>query len=91
MPATVRKWSKNVRDPALFLQCLHGALNDPDVLPEFDRLTGFDLCMRRPAIVQAIDKATGHFEVGIETFLQFVVDTIYLPLEKEPPEISHEE
>jgi len=90
MTATAKRWAEEVKDPVLFLKCLHSALNDPDVLPEFDRLTGFDLCMRRPAIEQAIDKATGMLDGGVEAFLKFVVDAIYLPVEKELSEIHHE-
>lgn len=83
-------WTDKVVDMGLFSRCLCRALNDPDVLPEFDRLTGYDLCMKRPAIEQAIDKATGYLDAGIETFLHFVVDAIYLPVQKELLEISHE-
>jgi hypothetical protein len=77
------KWSDKVKDVELFLLCLRRAVEDPDILPEFDRLTGFDLCRRKSLIEQAIDDATGYFGEGVETFLYFVVDAIYLPLQEE--------
>ena len=66
-----------ITDPELFRMCLLQAVYAPDLLEEFDRLTGYDLCMRRSQLEQEIDKASGFLDAGIKAFVEFVTTCIY--------------
>lgn len=70
-----------VRDVSLFLLCLSEAASNKVLLAEFDRLTGCNVSLKGPAIVQEIDKATGHFEAGAKMFYEFVLEHVYLPVQ----------
>lgn len=70
-----------VKDFDLFLMCLSAAASNKELLAQFDRLTGYNVSLKGPAIVQEIDKATGHLEAGAKAFYEFVLDRIYLPVQ----------
>lgn len=70
-----------VKDFSLFLTCLAKAADDKELLTEFDRLTGYNVSLKGPAIVQEIDKATGHLEAGAKAFYEFVLEKVYLPVQ----------
>ena len=75
--------TSKVQDPVLFLRCLSEAAANTELVAEFDRLTGYNVALRGPAIVQEIDKSTGFLEQGARAFYDFVVDVIYLPLQRD--------
>jgi hypothetical protein len=80
---------RRVTDPQLFMTCLLAALEEPELLAQFERLTGYDVRGRGPAIVQAIDRTTGHWEAGVRAFYEFVVDAIYLPMQADADRSSN--
>lgn len=65
--------SPRIKNPKLFTQMLALAVEDPEFLPLFDKLTGHNLTGRGPAIIFAIDQATGHYEAGVREFYELVV------------------
>jgi hypothetical protein len=70
-----------VKNVDLFLMCLSEAASNKELLAEFDRLTGYNISLSGPAIVQEIDKATGQLEAGAKVFYEFVMEKIYLPVQ----------
>lgn len=73
--------NKLIKNFHLFSMCLSEAANDKELLAEFDRLTGYNISLKGPAIVQEIDKATGHLEKGARAFYDFVLEHVYLPVQ----------
>lgn len=57
-------------------------IGTPELVKEWNRLTGHHLGERRDGIVSMIDKACGHEpdEAAIPDFIAFVYDYIWLPL-----------
>ncbi|MPS98581.1 MAG: hypothetical protein E2581_08780 [Pseudomonas sp.] len=64
-------------DPA-FRACLLGAIEEPELVSEFNRLYGATLGARTTAIEQMVDKAT-----GMRGFAKFVHDSVYTRLSDE--------
>lgn len=69
-------------DPA-FVVCLHGAIDIPELVAEFNRLYGATLGARATAIEQMVDKATGKAEDDMRAFAEFVHDCVYTRLSDE--------
>lgn len=65
-----------------FAKIVTVALCEPELVSEFNRLTGHHLQQRRTPIEAAIDNACGYDPDGeaMPNFLQFVWDCIYKPL-----------
>lgn len=72
-------------DPA-FVMCLHGAIDIPELVSEFNRLYGATLGARTTAIEQMVDKATGKADDDMRAFAEFVHDSVYTHL---PDEAIH--
>lgn len=70
---------KLIKDFHLFSLCLSEAAKNKELLAEFDRLTGYNISLKGPAIVQEIDRATGHLEKGARAFYDFIFEYLYLP------------
>lgn len=68
-------------DKPSYLACLFVASNIPELVAEFDRLTGFDLSRKGAPINLMIDDATGHTDEAAKAFLKFVDECIYQPLQ----------
>lgn len=66
-----------IQDP-FFIECLISAASNKELVNEFDRLTGFDLSLKGPAINRAVDMATGYLDAGLREFIKFVYDCVYL-------------
>ncbi len=60
-----------------FLTCVREAANTPELVAEFDRLTGNNLSRRGSGLDLLIDDSTGRTETGFHEFLEFVYETIY--------------
>jgi hypothetical protein len=69
---------RKIRNPRLFRCCLRAAAANDDLVAEFDRLRGYNLSLKGPAIVTEIDRATGYLEEGARAFYEFVYAAIYL-------------
>lgn len=63
-------------DPFFHL-CLSRAAGSEELVAEFDRLTGFNLSLKGPAVVLEIDKSTGCLDQGLAAFVEFVFDAVY--------------
>jgi hypothetical protein len=59
------------------LECLVAAANSPNLVSEFDRLTGNNLSRKGSPLDLAIDDASGRTDTGISDFIRFVDDCIY--------------
>lgn len=69
-------------DPA-FMQCLMTAIEEPDLVEQFDRLYQASLYERRSAIAQLVDDATGKTDHDIRRFVEFVHSYLYCRLSDE--------
>jgi hypothetical protein len=69
-------------DPA-FMACLHGAIGEPELVRQFDRLYGATLVSRKNWLETAIDKATGKQDDDMRAFIEFVHNCIYMRLPNE--------
>lgn len=69
-------------DPA-FRACLLGAMAEPELVSEFNRLYGATLGARATAIEQMVDKATGKADDDMHGFAKFVHDCVYMRLSDE--------
>jgi len=63
-------------DPA-FLRCLHEAAATPELVREFDRLSGTNLARRGTPLDLMIDDATGRTDDALGQFVTFVREAIY--------------
>ncbi|HHX4059581.1 TPA: hypothetical protein ACU967_006141 [Burkholderia contaminans] len=65
-------------DPA-FSRCLMEAAGTPELVAEFDRLSGCNLSAvgKGSPLQRAIDSATGRFDGDIRRFAEFVHDAVY--------------
>jgi hypothetical protein len=59
------------------IECLAVASSTPDLVSEFDRLTGHNLSRTGSPIDLAIDDASGRTEAGAKEFIEFVRDCIF--------------
>lgn len=69
-------------DPA-FSACLLGAIEEPELVSEFNRLYGATLGARATAIEQMVDKATGKADDDMRGFAKFVHDSVCTRLSDE--------
>jgi len=63
--------------------CIREALNQPELLEQFDRLNETHLSKRRSPLEQMIDEATGYpgfSEKEMRHFFDFVRDYVWKPL-----------
>lgn len=68
--------------PPTLLDCLHAAIDNEDLVREFDRLSGTHLSkvhLRSP-LDAMIDEATGRDADAIDQFVAFVIVCIWVPL-----------
>lgn len=65
-----------VIDPAS-LVCLRESARDPELVAEFDRLTGSNLSRHGTALDLMIDDSTGRTEAGVKEFVEFVREFVY--------------
>jgi len=64
-----------------FLECLYECIGTPELVKEFDRLTGYSLGVDRRSIMdRMVDDASGHEpdKAAIEAFIAFVWDCIWV-------------
>jgi hypothetical protein len=59
------------------IECLTVAANTPELVAEFDRLTGHNLSRAGTPMDLAIDDASGRTEAGAKEFIDFVHDCIF--------------
>ena len=64
-------------DP-LFFACLEAAVQHPEFVQEYDRLTGSNLSLRGSGLDLEIDKASGRRALELKKFTVFVYEVIYL-------------
>jgi len=57
--------------------CVLAAINEPELVKEFDRLRGTNLSLAGKPIELLIDESTGRMEHDFEEFVEFVRDCIY--------------
>jgi len=69
-----------------FYDCVIQCAGTPDLVKEFDRLTGHNLADLKPrsGLDRMIDEATGRDKEGLEEFLRFVFDCIWTRLPTMP-------
>lgn len=65
-----------------FAECLFHAANTPELVREFDRLSGTHLSTigNRPGLHALIDEATGRDDEDVRKFVAFVFAAVWLPL-----------
>lgn len=73
-------------DPA-FIACLGAAVNNRELVAEFDRLAGANLSMRGSNLDLALDQATGRMDADAERFVDFVREAVF---ERLPAEVLRE-
>jgi hypothetical protein len=54
----------------------------PEFVQQFDRLTSSNLSFKGSILDQLIDEATGKQSEEIESFIDFVYSTVWLPLQQ---------
>lgn len=59
------------------LECFVAAANEPELVSEFDRLTGHNLSRDGSPLELAIDDASGRTDAAVSDFIKFVDDCIY--------------
>lgn len=66
-----------------FTECLAQAARTPELVKEFDRLTGHHLSEvgRRSPINAMVDEATGRDDAALKEFASFVMVYIWMPLQ----------
>jgi hypothetical protein len=66
-----------------FVDCFAQAARTPELLAEFDRLTGHHLSEvnRRSPINAMIDEATGRDREALKAFTAFVAEFVWAPLQ----------
>lgn len=60
-----------------FIECLVVAANTPELVAEFDRLTGHNLSRNGSQLELMIDDSTGRTDDGVKDFVCFVRECIY--------------
>ena len=58
-------------------QCVIAAINEPELVKEFDRLKGTNLSQTGSPIEIMIDESTGRLKHDFNEFVEFVRDVIY--------------
>ena len=74
---------KAVSDRVTFRQCMAESMTCPELVAEFDRLTGSNLSLKGSPINLMIDDATGRIAGNFAAFMGFVMEFVYLRL---PPD-----
>jgi hypothetical protein len=69
----------DIPDDPFFLACLRAAAT-PELVAEFDRLSGANLARRGTPLDLMIDDATGRAHDDMGKFVAFVRDCIYTPI-----------
>ena len=70
-------------DP-FFHVCLSTAAKDEEFVAQFDRLTGNNLSSKGTPIERMVDDACGRTESGLKEFLEFVYETVYTRVPRDP-------
>lgn len=63
-----------------FRECVLKCAANMELVKEFDRLRGTNLCRKGAPIEQAVDDATGRYEQDAIQFINFVYDVFWLRL-----------
>jgi hypothetical protein len=63
-------------DPA-FMRCLYTAAEEPELIAEFDRLSGTNLARCGTPLDLMVDDATGRTDDAMAQFVHFVWEAIY--------------
>ena len=66
-----------------FKQCLAECAATPELVAEFDRLTGHNLSRRGSKLDIQIDDATGRTDAGLKAFIEFVHEFVWERLPEE--------
>jgi hypothetical protein len=72
-------WSAE-RSGVTFVQCVHAAAENPELIREFDRLYGTNLSLRGSPIEIMIDEASGKLNSDLQQFCEFVWDCVFIRL-----------
>lgn len=67
-------------EQATFAEVVFKCAENKALVAEFDRLTGSNLSMKGSGLDRMIDDATGRTAEGVEQFVSFVHEFIWLPL-----------
>jgi hypothetical protein len=70
-------------DKISMVECLVVASGTPELVKEFDRLTGHNLSRNGSPLDLAIDDATGRTEDGAKDFINFVRECVFERIQKE--------
>lgn len=60
-----------------FLRCLYAAAAEPELIKEFDRLSGTNLARHGTPLDLMVDDATGRTSDALEQFVHFVFEVAY--------------
>jgi len=63
-----------------FEDCLTKCVGNKELVQQFDRLTGSNLCHQGVPVDLAVDKATGRIDSEFMNFVDFVFEFVYMPL-----------
>jgi hypothetical protein len=77
---TISTWRDALPDP-WFHVCLNAAVRERELVENFDRLYGANLCRRGAPLDLTIDEATGRQSADMERFCEFVFDFVYARME----------
>jgi hypothetical protein len=78
----ISTWRDALPDP-WFHVCLDAAIRERELVENFDRLYGANLCRRGSPISLMVDEATGRQDADMEAFCKFVFD--FVDTRMEPP------
>jgi hypothetical protein len=77
-------WLAEREDGLRFIDCLRVAIEDAQLIKEFDRLNGTNLSMRGSGLDLEIDQVSGRVDSDLKQFSEFVWEYIYTRV---PPKV----
>lgn len=81
MSIAIANWRQAAALDPWFHQCLDVAIGERELVENFDRLYGTNVCMRAAAPIDlAVDEASGRRDADFERFCEFVFDFVYARL-----------
>ena len=69
-----------MKQQVTFAEFVFLCAENKELVREFDRLTGFNLSMNGTGVDLMIDRATGRTAEGLEAFVAFVHEFVWLPV-----------
>ena len=77
---TISTWRDALPDP-WFHVCLNAAIEERELVENFDRLNGTNVLMHGAPTEKMIDEASGRQKADLEAFCKFVFDYVYTRME----------